>query len=361
MASSSFKDGLESISPSRPSSSSTSFLPSFLSPISEGYDVFSRWRTSLGLPNPGTSENLQKEAKSTHLTNHMFDGARADLTKILSVTPAFQVTHSFSLASQTALPSYNFGAIYANSKIFMQGGVDHEGTVNGRFNSGWDDRNISKIQVQLSSSPAMGHMIQMEHDYLGQDYSINVKALNPYPVNMSGIVIGNYLQSVTKNLALGAEVLFSKNGPPGAPPFSSSYLAKYTGSAKNWIATAHLQPQGVLTATYWQKINEKVDAAADFTVINSPAKREGTATLGVKYDLRMATFRAQLDSSGKVSALLEQRFAPSFQFLVSGEIDHFKNSAKVGVGVMIDSSSLSPEELGMVPPPTESQPPPPYP
>lgn len=223
----------------------------------------------------------------------------------------------------------------------MQGGVDHEGTVNGRFNSGWDDRNISKVQVQvrhslifsdhdahvypqLSSSPAMGHMIQMEHDYLGQDFSINVKALNPYPVNMSGIVITNYLQSVTKNLALGGEFLFSKNGPPGAPPFSSSYMAKYTGSAKNWIATAHVQPQGVLTATYWQKINEKVDAAADFTIISTPAKREGTATLGVKYDLRMATFRAQLDSSGKVSALLEQRFAPSFQFLVSGEIDHFK-------------------------------------
>lgn len=31
---------------------------------------------------------------ATHLTNHMFDGARADLTKILSVTPAFQVTHT---------------------------------------------------------------------------------------------------------------------------------------------------------------------------------------------------------------------------------------------------------------------------
>lgn len=223
----------------------------------------------------------------------------------------------------------------------MQGGVDHDGTVNGRFNSGWDERNISKVQVQvrqiflsvihdvhscpqLSSSPGMGSMIQMEHDYLGQDYSVNVKALNPSPVNLSGIFMANYLQSLTKNFALGGEVLLSKGGPPGAPPFTSSYMAKYTGSAKNWIATAHVQPQGVLSATYWQKINEKVDAAADLTIINTPAKREGTATLGVKYDLRMASFRAQLDSSGKVSALLEQRFAPSFQFLVSGEIDHFK-------------------------------------
>ena len=54
---------------------------------------------------------------ATHLTNYIFDGARADLTKALSVNPAFQVTHSFSLASQTAPPSYNFGAIFANSKV----------------------------------------------------------------------------------------------------------------------------------------------------------------------------------------------------------------------------------------------------
>ena len=40
----------------------------------------------------------------------------------------------------------------------------------------------------------------------------------------------------------------------------------------------------------------------------------------------MATFRAQLDPTGKVSALLEQRIAPTFAVLVSGEIDHFKAS-----------------------------------
>jgi mitochondrial import receptor subunit TOM40 len=38
----------------------------------------------------------------------------------------------------------------------------------------------------------------------------------------------------------------------------------------------------------------------------------------------MATFRAQVDSTGKVSALLEQRFVPAFAFLMAGEIDHFK-------------------------------------
>ena len=105
---------------------------------------------------------------------------------------------------------------------------------------------------------------------------------------------------------------------------TSSYAVKYTGPKQDWIATAQLQPAGALQATYWQKLNEKVDAAADLQLVMASGKREGVATIGVKYDLRMSTFRAQVDSTGKVSALLEQRFAPTFSFMVAGEIDHFK-------------------------------------
>jgi hypothetical protein len=47
----------------------------------------------------------------------MFDGARADLTKSLSMNPAFQVTHSFILGSQVSAPSYNFGAVFANNDV----------------------------------------------------------------------------------------------------------------------------------------------------------------------------------------------------------------------------------------------------
>jgi hypothetical protein len=31
--------------------------------------------------------------------------------------PAFQVTHSFQLASQSAPPTYSFGALFANAKV----------------------------------------------------------------------------------------------------------------------------------------------------------------------------------------------------------------------------------------------------
>jgi mitochondrial import receptor subunit TOM40 len=226
--------------------------------------------------------------------------------------------------------------------------VDHEGSVSARFNHGWSANNIFKAQAQLSQQA--GHnMIQLEHDFVGTDFNLNFKAINPSPVDSSGVYIGSYLQSVSKNVALGVESLFQR-GPTGSD-LANSYLAKYTSSDKSWIATAQIQAQGVIQATYWQKLSEKVDVAADIQIINAPTRRDAIATLGAKYDFRAAQFRAQVDSTGKVSALLEQRFIPAFAFLVSGEIDHFKNQAKVGVGVMIESTTLTPEEMGMVPPP----------
>lgn len=182
-------------------------------------------------------------------------------------------------------------------------------------------------------------MIQMEHDYQGQDFSVNVKALNPSPVDMSGLFIGSYLQSITPNLAVGTEMLVSRGGPMEIPT-APTYLAKYTSTDKSWIATAQLQSMGLLQATYWQRLNEKVEAAADLQIVTANGKREGTATLGAKYDLRMSTFRAQLDSTGKVSAMLEQRFAPTFAFMVAGEIDHFK--------VRMRSSILCPHLTGFL-------------
>ena len=168
-------------------------------------------------------------------------------------------------------------------------------------------------------------MIQLEHDYQGRDYSVNGRVINPSPTDLTGIYMGSYLQSLTKNLALGAEALYQR--PPNMPDdLSMSYMFKYTSTPRDWIATAQVQASGLLMASYWQRLSEKVEVASELQIVaaRNAQRRHAVATLGAKYDLRMSTFRAQLDSTGKVSAVLEQRFAPTFSFLFAGEIDHFK-------------------------------------
>ena len=94
----------------------------------------------MGLVQPGTVENLTKEISrelrireqraqascnpaddphwpEVHLANWFFDGARADVSKVVSANPAFQLTHSFSLGSASKPSNYNFGAIFANAQV----------------------------------------------------------------------------------------------------------------------------------------------------------------------------------------------------------------------------------------------------
>jgi mitochondrial import receptor subunit TOM40 len=172
-------------------------------------------------------------------------------------------------------------------------------------------------------------VIQLEQDYTGSDHSVNLKAINPSPVDGTGLYFGSYLQSLTKNIALGVESLWQR--APDGEDLNASYILKYTGTRQDWSATTNIQPQGMVNATYWHKLSEKLDVAAELQLIATPQKRDAVATAAARWELRMATFRAQLDSTGKVSALLEQRFAPSFSFLVAGEIDHFKARASSSV------------------------------
>ena len=99
----------------------------------------------------------------------MFDGARADLTKNLSYNPLFQLTHSFVLGSSVQPASYSLGVNYASEnvcisvpflrnsarsslQVFLQGTMDHEGSVSARFNHGWTANNVFKAQAQVRTA-----------------------------------------------------------------------------------------------------------------------------------------------------------------------------------------------------------------
>ncbi|GAA5852806.1 hypothetical protein JCM3766R1_001932 [Sporobolomyces carnicolor] len=332
-----------------------SSVPSFLTPLANLIDRIDQARDRLALPEPGKFEDLGREVKLTHLSNYTFDGARADLSKTLSQVPAFQVTHSFALGSNggpmggISPGTYNFGAVYATSKTFLQGMVDNEGSITGRFNYGWSPSNTTKFAIQLPNSATAPSMLSVEHDRVGKDYTISLKSYNPSPVDLTGSYIAAYLQSITPHFAVGVETLYQRP-TPDVEDCSVGYLAKYHRVERDemgqhlkgsWIATAQVMSQGIWQATYWKKLADRVDAGVDLMVMPAldPRERKAVATAGVKYDFRMATFRGQVDSTGKVAALLEQRFSPAFAFLVAGEIDQVKNTSKFGVGIQVDSAS----------------------
>ena len=169
-------------------------------------------------------------------------------------------------------------------------------------------------------------MIQLDQEFNGSDYSVNLKAMNPNPLEFTGLYMASYLQSVTQQLAIGSEIVLQRP-TPDMEETAMSLVGKYTG--KDYIATAQFQGAGAIQASYYQRINEKVDFGVELNLMVQGGRREAVATVGGKFDFRQATFRGQIDTTGKVSAVLEEKMAPGFSFLISGDLDHMNVSCEI--------------------------------
>lgn len=319
--------------------------------LNDVYITIGEHRKSLGLTNPGTIENLNKEvSRDVFLTQYFFTGLRADLNKAFSMSPAFQTSHTLSIGSNV-LPPYAFSALYATDDYFIQGNIDNDLSFSGRINYGWDKHNISKVTLQLANGQPS--MCQLEQDYQASDFSVNLKTLNPSFLDggFSGVAVGSLLQSLTSKFAVGLEAMYSKQAGSVPPDSAVSYVARY--NAGNWIASAQLQAQGALIASFWRKVSDKVEAGLETqiaasmkpitdslmgTPIGFEPVIEGQTTIGAKYEYRQSVFRGQLDSAGKVGVFMEKRVLPTVSILFSGEIDHFKNASKLGLGLQFESA-----------------------
>lgn len=218
-------------------------------------------------------------------------------------------------------------------QTFMQGNIDNDGNLNGRLNYRWNPNFVSKLSAQVAPSPGQS-LLSIENDYTGRDFSACVKALNPSILDggLTGIFIGSYLQAITSRLSLGLEMMWQRPSATVGPETAVSYVGRY--ATREWIVTGQLQGQGVLQATYWRKIAERLDAGVEcqLALLGAPGggmmgagpQREGVTSVGAKYEFRASTLRAQIDSTGRLGCVLEKRVAPAVMLTFAGEMDHAK-------------------------------------
>lgn len=93
---------------------------------------------------------------------------------------------------------------------------------------------------------------------------------------------------------------------------------------------------GSFQATYWRKVAEKVDVGVDTQIVlggpqaqmnammGGPPAKDGTTSIGAKYEFRHSIFKTMIDSNGKLSCLVEKRVAPTVNMTFYGDMDHFK-------------------------------------
>jgi len=211
------------------------------------------------------------------------------------------------------------------------------------------ESSTTKLQAQFTNNPSQ---YAIEHDHIGADFTFNVKAINPNPIDRAasynkprsstctGIYSASYLQSITPSLALGAEYVYQRP-TPDMEEAAVTYVAKYT--PRFWKPTslppaipqnlAHAYPpvyanetpsvltgsyspsNGLIHTSYYQRINSRLELATELQMLVTPGsmggegRREGIASVGFKLDTLFSTVRGMVDTSGRVSAVLEERLA----------------------------------------------------
>lgn len=285
--------------------------------------------------NPGTIEELHKKCKDVMPTN--FEGAKLMIQKGLS--SHFQVSHTINLSSST--PSgYKFGATYVGTKQLspteafpvVLGDIDPSGNVSANIIHQLTPNIRCKFGSQIQDNKFAA--AQLTTDYRGEDFTASLTVANPDLINESGVAVVHYLQSVTRNIALGGELAYQYGrAVPGGEIAVISAAGRYVNGLATWSGTAGLA--GVHLC-YYRKASEQlqfgVEVETNFRV------QEAVGTLGYQIDLPKAdlVFRGMLDTNWNVGAVLEKRLQPlPFTLAISGHLNHTKNQHRLGVGMII--------------------------
>ena len=239
----------------------------------------------------------------------------------------------------------------------MQGLIDNRGDVQGKYHYSLTDSLILKSQVQVSRQGGY-NMLQLEGDYLGSDFSVNVRAINGNPATGTGIFTASYLQSITKRLSLGIEGVLQRptadveeadmslvgrfvlQDAPSPAPSAGVDESRDVAPLRDptAVVTVTLQNMAAVQASYYQRFSDQLELASEVQAVFVGGEPEALASVGCKIDYRQASIRAHVDSQAKMCVFLEERLPIGrMALLISGELDHLKGKNKFGVGLSVEN------------------------
>jgi len=285
---------------------------------------------------PGTFEDLHKKCKEVFPMP--FEGAKVLVNKGLS--NHFQVSHTLTMSSLQ--PSgYRFGCTYVGANQFgpqemfpvMVGEVDPSGNVNAQL-----IHQISKaVRFRFSSQVQNGKWVatQLTTELRGKNYTAAATLGNPDFLNMQGVCVLQYLQSVTSRLSLGTEVLYQRGGQvPGGQMALFTLAGRYAGD--KWTGSANITPgAGGVHTCYYHKLSDTVQMGVELE--GSMRTQECQAILGYQIEMPPTfTFKGQIDTNYCIGAVLEKRLPPlPFSIALSAHANHVKSSYRFGIGLLV--------------------------
>lgn len=272
------------------------------------------------LPNPGKLEEVKREAQ-TILSPDVFDGARFEFNKTL--TQKFALNHNVFMGSSQIPASYEFGANFGDERVLLASRIDMAGRLNGRVNAQLGDSILVRGQAQVSPDSPGSSSLKLDFDYKGSAFCSGLTYVG------GGLLGGHHMQSITSNLAFGAEGFYHLNKQVVVGAAAARCVWGPKGES---VATAKAGSFGNIELAYQRKVSEKVGLATEMQYYHNQMCTFG---LGYEFRLRQATFKGLICSDTTCSAVLEERVSPGVNLQLSGQLNHKKNDYKFGFGLAV--------------------------
>jgi len=263
----------------------------------------------IGRKTPVKYEDLNSEAKSILSSQENWDGFKFEYNATLQEVNPFYVTHSISMGSAMEPASYNFGASVICEGTMFAGRIDTDGHVMGRMHTEFDNL-IIRSNGQVSSEPHQS-TVQAELDYKGSDWYGNFKWGAPGNYGLS------FIKSITPQLSCGLETFYAYKQAV------SIMSAGFRYDTHQYILATQFLP-GQVSTSYAHKISDSIVLATELQIAIAPETIISQCSVGFDATYRSVHMRAHLDSSWKVSVIVEEMLNQITKFTVCADLDHKK-------------------------------------
>jgi len=306
---------------------------------------------------PGKYDEINAESKGI-LSVDVADGFRfalqsshagkpknePDKTKPPQPSSSYQATHVISMPSRDEPANYTFMSGYADEFFEINGRVNTEGVVTGKFAT--KDTALPLMKMPFVSRITDGNLnftgegqsgeqqtfMIFGAEYAGADFTCGVKHI--FPLNLYQF---DYMQALTNTLCAGFQTQFQKSQFAG-----TSLAGKY--STKRSSTSFVLNPyQATLEGHHHRNLMQtqgmKLTLGTDFTIQPVQATQSIQSSWGIGYALMKQTTRTptmvkgRIDSSGKVSCSLDDFLLDTIKISIGGELDHSEKKYKFGVSL----------------------------
>lgn len=290
--------------------------------------------TDIQRENPGTLDEIHKKTKDVMPVN--FEGGKLMVNRGLS--NHFQMSHTLTMSS--AQNGYKLGATYIGTKQIspteafpvILGDVDPSGNINFSLIHQLTPEIRLKGAAQVQECKLTATQGTLE--YKGSDYTLAMAVGKPDFNEKSAVFVGHYLQSVTKRLALGTELVYQSGARVmGGEIAITSAAARYTmddSEVSATLSTANFH------LCYFKQCSEQLQVVAEMDT--SFRGMESVGTVGYQVNIPKADliFRGMVDSNWNIGAVLEKKLQPlPFTFALSGMANQAKQQFKFGCGLII--------------------------